>query len=78
MIRVRQKNGATTEVPTSEAVEILGLDGRLAVVIAQDRKGTIHVVYPGDPMFVGYCRVHRMHPAKVHKHSSEVLTTNKS
>jgi hypothetical protein len=72
MVRVRQQTGETVTIDKMEAVEILGLDGRLAAVVIQDRKGTIHVAYPGDPLFAGYCRVYGMQPAQLHKHFESV------
>jgi hypothetical protein len=68
MVRIRQQNGDVTEVDSTHAVEILGLDKRLAAVIIQDNKGSIHVSYPGDALFNGYCRMNALKPAKVHQH----------
>ena len=68
MIRVRQQNGSVVEVTAAEAVEILDNDKRLAVVIMQDRKGTTHVAYPGDPLFTGYCKTQGVTAARVYRH----------
>ena len=75
MVRLRQQNGETTSVDRLEAVEILDMEKHLAAVIIQDRKGLIHVAYPSDPLFVGYCRAHGLKPARVLKHNFESTDT---
>ena len=72
MVRVRQQNGDTVAVDKAEAVEILGLDRRLAAVVIQDHRGAIHVAFPGEPLFNAYTRVHVVPAAHVHKHDAPV------
>jgi len=75
MIRIRQQNGESVDIDRAEAVEILGLDRRVAAVIIQDRKGSIHVSYPGELLFTGYCRARNLAAARVHQHSASELST---
>jgi hypothetical protein len=56
MMRIRRQDGSTLPVQADEAVEILGLDGKLAVVIYTARKGTVKVLVPPDPLFTAYCK----------------------
>ncbi len=69
MVRVRQKDGTVVDVTATDAVEILDLDRRLAVVITQDSRGSIHVSYPGEPLFSGYARLRGLPVAQVHQHA---------
>lgn len=68
MVRIRKQDGSTTKVDKFEAVEILDTDGRLAMVTVTDRRDVIKHLFPGDPLFTGYCRAHGMYPATVHRH----------
>jgi hypothetical protein len=69
-IRIRRQNGDVIPIPDSAAVEILGDDGGVAVVITTDRKGTIRVIVPPDPLFNAYCRTQgAKQSARVHVHT---------
>lgn len=68
MVRVRKRDGSTQDIPDSEAVEILGDDNKLALVIIQDRRGTTRVAVPGDPLFNAYIKTTSQKPAAVHQH----------
>lgn len=68
MIRVRQQSGKVIPVDDDQAVEILGDDGKLAMVIVTRKKGSIQVLVPGDPLFNGYCKMNGLLQAKVTVH----------
>lgn len=69
-VRVRRQDGSAVQIKPTEAVEILGLDGKVAVVIYTARKGTIQVLTDPDPLFTAYCRsqgLHKSDKVKVHE-----------
>lgn len=73
MVRLRKQNGEVSDVPDAEAVEITDGGGNLSVLVLVDRKGTTHVLVPGDPLFRGYCATRGMSPSNVHIHKSPHL-----
>lgn len=48
MIRLRNKDGATAEVPDIAFVEILGADKKLLTVLMQPSPGTVVQIQPGS------------------------------
>lgn len=68
MIRLRNNDSTTTDIPKSKTVEMLDATGRLALVVSQHPGGAVHILTPGDPVFNAYCNVNKLQPSKVHVH----------
>lgn len=76
MIVLRKADGSTVALSPKDAVELRDMDGRLAVVIIQDRHEATHVAMPGDALFTAYCRSNGLQPARVHRHTSAPLLSD--
>jgi hypothetical protein len=66
--RLRNQNGETQDLTHLDAVEFLDTGGNLGAIITTDKKGTVTISVPGDPLFIGYCKTHGMKACKTHRH----------
>ena len=73
MVRLRKQDGSVQVIDKLESIEILDTEGALGMVIFTDRRNVINALIPGDPVFNGYCRAHRLGCASVHTHESPAV-----
>jgi hypothetical protein len=59
MLRLRTPSGQLKEIPPGCALELVGTDGKLAVLWLQKTPTTTTQLGPGDLEFDEYCRVTR-------------------
>jgi len=58
-------------VDKGHVIEILDMNGHLAVAITQSSTGSVTVLTPGDPQFAAHANVTKQRVSKVHIHTPE-------
>lgn len=53
---IRGKDRQPHRIDASGAVEVVDLEGAIAVVILQSPSGSVQIVTPGNALFQQYCR----------------------